>query len=93
MFYLCGLNYHKKGDYVTSLRTLKILEREMKSLIDIPHATAASIYGLMGSNCMKLGDNDSALQYHEKSLNMRLNIYGNTEHTHKAASYGEMSMV
>ena len=93
-YQLLGLGYYDKGRYRKSLHTLKTAERHMKSLLlNVSHPAAAAIYGLMGNNCMKLGENDYALRCYEKSLNMQLNIYGHTDHPDIASSYNNMAGV
>ena len=63
----------------------------MKSLLlNVPHDSVAVVYGLMGLNYETLGDNDSALRFHEKSLNIWLNLYGHTDHPDIADSYNDM---
>ena len=92
--YLLGSGYYKEGQYRNSLHALKTAERHMKSLLlNVFHPAAAATYGLMGINYDNLEENESALQYHEKSLNMQLNIYGHTDHPDIAGSYNNMASV
>ena len=47
----------------------------------------------MASVYRSQGDYSKALQYHEKSLNMDLNIYGHTDHPSIAASYNNIARI
>ena len=91
---LLRLGYYKEGRYRKSLHVFETADRHMKSLLlNVSHPAAAAIYGLMGGNYEALGENDSALQYWEKSLNMRLDIYGHSDHPDIASSYSNMGCV
>ena len=93
-YYLLGLSYHEESQYRKSSHALRTADRHMKSeLLNVFHPNAAAIYGLMGANFLELGDNDSALHHHEKSLNMQLSIYGHTDHPDIATSYNNMASV
>ena len=93
-YQLLGLMYHMEGQYRKSLHVLMRADRHIKSLLlHIQHPTAGAIYGLMGANYIKLADTESALQYHEKSLNMHLKIYRHTDHPDIASAYNNMAAI
>ena len=93
-YFLLGLGNHKKGQYRKSMRKLTSADGYTKSLLlNVPQDSVAATYGLMGLNYEALGDSYSALLFHEKSLNVRINLYRHTDHPDIADSYKNMANV
>lgn len=70
-YYLLGVGYREQGQYRKSSEMLTRADRRIQGpYLNSFHSTLAAVYELMQLNYAALGDNNSALQYHEKSLNI-----------------------
>ncbi len=85
-FYLKGLNFKEKGPYEHGIEFLKNALGIASAKLPENHLLSSRILNLIGDLYTKLGESDQALKYHEESLGINLELFGNG-HSELIANY------